>query len=331
MELNQPTRGYFSGSEGKVNATTWGIIALVATALIYAMGGQIGDYLVSAADNTLHLIISCGCLLFIAACLMDPKRRCFYLFRSLIRWLTSMFIELDPIGIRKTYVEHMQAKYEQFVKAIGDLRGQLRSVQRLGQTNKVALDNEANLFAAAVRKQDHGQQILHNNQHTRLAVLDQKYTTAADKLTNMLTRVSRCQEICALKIEDLKGDIAARVADQALARSTKTIAGRMSDILRGLPEEDMYAEAGMVLDQQYDQAMGEFDNILDLTKDVVNTADLQDSASLDAALAKMDLSAARVEVLPGVKQLTASSALQTFPTAGATTAQNSVDYSEFLK
>ncbi len=335
MELNTPSRGYFSGPEGKVNATTWGVIGLIAFALIYLMGGQVGDYLVSAADNTLHLVIACSCLLFIAACLMDPKRRCYYIFRSLIRWLTSMFIELDPIGIRKTYVERMQAKYEEFTKAVGDLRGQLRGIQRLSAQNKQALGNEQALFAAAVKQQNHGQQVLHNNQQQRLGLMDQKYTIAIDKLTGMQTKVLRCQEICGLKIEDLKGDIAAREQDAALARTTRTMSGSLRNILRGLPEEDMYNEAGGVLDAQYDAAMGEFDNILDLTRGVIESADLQDTASLDAALAKMELSSAKVEVLPGMKQI-AAPALQAYPTAAATvadgkTTEKVVDYSEWLK
>jgi len=329
MELNQPTRGYFSGPEGKVNATTWGIIGLVAFALVYLMGGQVGDYLVSAADNTMHLVIVSVCLVFVAACLMDPKKRCWYLFRSLIRWLTSMFIELDPIGIRKTYVERMQAKYEEFTKAVGDLRGQLRGIQRLSQQNATVLQNEQALFAAAVKQQNHGQQVLHNNQQQRLGMMAQKYATAIDKLTGMQTRVLRCQEICGLKIEDLKGDIAAREQDAALARTTRTMSGSLKNILRGLPEEDMYNEAGNVLDAQYDAAMGEFDNILDLTRGVIDSADLQDTASLDAALAKMELSSAKVEVLPGVKQLAAPTSMP-YPSA-TQTAEKVVDYSQYLK
>ena len=89
-----PSRGYFSGPEGKVNATTWGALALGFLLIIWIMGGKIGDYLIQAADNTLHLAIVGGVLLLIVAALVDPKKRAWYLFRAIVRMLTSWLIEL---------------------------------------------------------------------------------------------------------------------------------------------------------------------------------------------------------------------------------------------
>lgn len=84
MDNITPTRGYFSGPEGKVNAITWGAIAVAFFFVVYLMGGSIGDYMVNAADNTLHLAIVAGILLFVVALLVDPKKRAWYVFRALV-------------------------------------------------------------------------------------------------------------------------------------------------------------------------------------------------------------------------------------------------------
>lgn len=345
MDLNTstPSRGYFSGPEGKVNATTWGIIGVVAFALVYLMGGQVGDYLVSAADNTLHLVISISCLLFVAACLMDPKRRCWYLFRSLIRWLTSMFIELDPIGVRRSYVERVQSKYEQFTKAVDTLRGQLIGTRRKAAANAKDLTDQSNLFKAAMQRGDQRSEILLSKDIKRKEILQTQYESSINSLAKSEKIVVRYQEICADTITDMQADIKFRQEQLALTKATRGITGGIKAILRGLPEKDMYDEAGDVLDTQYDATLGAFDNVLDMTKDILSSADLHDDAALQSALAKFETNNARVVIGIGQNQLTGAAVMKqiaapvlqmAYPTASATTAtttKNPVDYSEFLK
>jgi hypothetical protein len=309
-----PNKGYFTGPEGKVNATTWGVIALGFLVIVWVMGGKIGDYLVSAADNTLHFAIVAAVLLFIVAALIDPKKRLWYLFRSIVRWLTSMFIELDPIGIRKSYVERLQARYAEFQNAVGTLRGQLISAQRKADAKAAEIRDQEAKFAIAVKKNDRQAELLLANSKVRAQGLLTQYVKSINNLTRMQTVVVRYQEICGVKIADLQDDIKTREEQMALTKATRGISGAISGILRGLPEADMYEEVGAVIDTQYDQALGEFDNILDMTKGAISNADLSDDAALEAALSKYELSS-------GTKQVAAP----------APAPQQSTDYSDLLK
>jgi hypothetical protein len=60
-------------------------------------------------------------------------------------------------------------------------------------------------------------------------------------------------------------------------------------ILKGLPnEQEMYDQSLEVLEQQYSNAIGEVEHFLDMTKDIVATADLQDGADTSKALKLLD-------------------------------------------
>ncbi len=333
------SRGYFSGPEGKVNATTWGAIAVAAFFVVYLMGGQVGDFLVSAADNTLHLIISCAVLLFMAACLMDPKKRCWYLFRAIIRWLTSMFINLDPIGIRKSYVERVQAKYEQFTKAVDTLRGQLIGTRRKAAINAKELADQSSLFQAAAKRNDTRAETLLAKDIRRKETLRDQYTNSIESLAKSEKIVVRYQEICADTITDMQADIKFREEQMALTQATRGITGGIKAILKGLPEKDMYDEAGDVLDNQYDATLGAFDNVLDMTKDILTSADLHDDAALQSALAKFELNNAGVVIGIGEKQTTGAAVMKQIAAPAVyiparhetTTSGSATDYSEFLK
>lgn len=288
MDNITPPRGYFSGPEGKVNAATWGGLALGFFVIVWAMGGKIGDYLVNAADNTLHLVIIGAILALIGAALIDPKKRVWYLFRGIVRWLTSAFIELDPIGIRKSYVERLKAKQAKFIEAVNIVRGQLIGAQRDALANNREYDQHAGIFQAAMKTGDQRAQISNSKDMKRCEILGQQYAEAIANLTKVQNVVVRYQEICADEITDKESDIRFREKQLKLAKATGGISDRIRSLLHGLPEKDMYDEAGNVLDDIYDQTLGEFDNVLDLTKDILSNANLADAAALQSALAKFE-------------------------------------------
>ena len=324
-----PSKGYFSGPEGKVNATTWGVLALGFFIIVWIMGGKIGDYLVEAADNTLHLAVVAGVLLLVVAALVDPKKRVWYVFRSLVRLLTSWFIELDPIGIRKSYCERVQAKYQKFTDAVATLRGQLIAAQRKAAINQKDLDEQSALFQSALKRGDQRQEVLLSKQIKRDEILRDQYNASITSLTKFQKVVVRYQEICADTVTDLQADIRFRQEQQALTQATRGISGSIRAILQGLPEKDMYDEAGDVLDTQYDQTLGEFDNVLDLTKDILSNADMRDDAALQAALAKFETKDTSVMV---GKQTKAEVLRQiAAPLESISTTQNTGDYSDLLK
>ena len=42
--------------------------------------------------------------------ILDPKTRnlTWYMYKSAMRWITSIFVKIDPIGILKSYVEDLR-------------------------------------------------------------------------------------------------------------------------------------------------------------------------------------------------------------------------------
>lgn len=335
MDNLTPSRGYFSGPEGKVNRNAWITVGLCVAVFMFLMGGRVGEFVLEAVNNSIdtaegmiHLAFLGGILFLIMAALMDPKKRCWYLFRAVVRYLTSKCINLDPIGIRKSYVERVQAKYEKFTEAVSTLRGQLISAQRKAATNAQELTQQTQLFHVATQHGDQRQQVLLSKAIQRKEALKSQYDNSIASLSKMQKFVVRYQEICADTITDLQDDIKTREEQMALTKATRGITGGIRAILQGLPERDMYEEAGNVIDSQYDQTLGEFDNALDMTKGILTGADLSDDAALQAALAKFENSNTAVVVGKTTKaELMRQIAMPTFTPTSTT----SSDYSDLLK
>jgi hypothetical protein len=65
-----------------------------------------------------------------------------YGFKSVMRKITSMFVEIDPIGIMKNYIEDLLEKYEVMKKNVNELKGRLNQLQTLITTNEKERQNQ---------------------------------------------------------------------------------------------------------------------------------------------------------------------------------------------
>ena len=58
------------------------------------------------------------------------------MYKSIMRFVTGIFVQIDPIGILQSYVEDLKTNLKKMNKQIGLLRGQMRKLNDVIQTNK---------------------------------------------------------------------------------------------------------------------------------------------------------------------------------------------------
>ena len=105
------------GTAGKV------VLVLGAAAVAYGFV-QILPFLIAAATDTLHLAALIGAILVFLFIVTDKRVRTLasLMFQSVMRYLTGLFIELDPIGILKSSPN--QAVAQAFVAYVKSPAGQ---------------------------------------------------------------------------------------------------------------------------------------------------------------------------------------------------------------
>ena len=66
--------------------------------------------LIGLLNNVLALSVMLLVLAAIIYMVLDPKMRnlVWYMYKSIMRWITGIFIQIDPIGILKSYVEDLE-------------------------------------------------------------------------------------------------------------------------------------------------------------------------------------------------------------------------------
>src|SRR5207253_2912876 len=130
------------------------------TGMVFAAGalGALGvvlykllPYLVSIAQNTLYLVgllMALGAIIYM---ILDPKVRnlVYYLYKSVMRWITGLFVQIDPIGILQTYIEELKDNLKKMDNQIALLRAQMRKLKDIMDENARAIQNNLSLASKA--------------------------------------------------------------------------------------------------------------------------------------------------------------------------------------
>jgi hypothetical protein len=345
-------KGFLSRPEGKFGLVIPIVMGII---IVYFFGSAIGDFVVNAADNLLHLVIVGTASAALLWMLFDSKFRTmvFYLYRSLMRWITAQFIDIDPIGILKTYKEQMMGKLNDMKESLDKLKGQKIKVTRLLEAKQKDIDNQLHLLQQAKIQNDLRNESLVGKQVARLQDMINRYTGDLTTITTLVTVMNRYYGLCEDTVTDMDNEIKYRQETSAYSKESRNVVRSAMSIMKGLPEQDMWDDSLAALETQYTQAMGEVDGFLDVTKNILTQADLQDGASASKALEMLDAwekqnagvslggvkgQVTKAAIIHEAKQLNASTAVpMSFTTAKPNYAAVPVknnggdDYSTFLK
>jgi hypothetical protein len=280
-------KSFWKRPEGKV-----GLIPPIALgALAIYFWGEIVPFLVNAADNTLHLVLTVIAIVAIFWILADKNFRnfIFYFYKSAMRLLTSMFVEIDPIGILKTYKSRLVEKLGEMDSALSDIKAERVTLERKMKENQSAYEHSMSLVDAAHKANDQRTLALESKQVGRLEKRLERQKAYYERIMFVVNVLTRYRQVSEDTITDMGRDIEDKELERQESRAYKKGMAAAFGILRGLPDEkEMYDMSCETLERQYSQAIGEVEHFMDITKDIISKANLEDSAATDAALAKLE-------------------------------------------
>ena len=102
------------------------------TGLFFVIAALIGGGILVSAfisaitaflSTTIGLIVTLLVLGAVVFTAIDPKARnlVWYMYKSVMRWVTGLFIQIDPIGILKNYVDDLRDNLKKMTRQISQL------------------------------------------------------------------------------------------------------------------------------------------------------------------------------------------------------------------
>jgi phage shock protein A len=274
MEYNYQPKNFWKRPEGITGS-------LILAGILFG-----GAYLVVKAlpilvSLTSNIIFLSGMLLGLGAIIymiLDSKVRtiCWYAYKSLMRWITSLFVKIDPIGILKSYVEDLKDNLGKMNKQITKLRSQMHLLREQIHNNKKQIDQSMNLAEEAKQEDKQSVLVLKSRQAGRLKESNLKLEDLYGKMNILYKVLARMYENSEVLAEDIGNQIKIKEQEQvAIHASYSAMKSAMSIISGDKDKRALFDESLEALADDISGKVGEMEQFMELSENFMASVDLQ--------------------------------------------------------
>jgi predicted nucleic acid-binding Zn-ribbon protein len=228
--------------------------------------------------STLQILLGLIGIAVLLYVILDPKMRnlIWYMYKSVMRWITGVFVNIDPIGILKSYVEKLEGNLGKMSKQIGNLQGQMTQLKGVMDGNNKEVEN-AMKRAEQAKKQGLEQQItLETRKAARLQDSNEKYRILygrMDLLKKVLTKMYDNSEIL---MEDTKDQVRVKEQERKAIRTSHSAMQSAMSVLSGDPDQRAMFEMAMEnINNDVAGKVGEMERFMEASSKVMSSIDLQ--------------------------------------------------------
>jgi len=273
-DSKQKIKTFWQRPEGKLGAFV--IIALVA--VIGLFGEAIFAFITLLLTNlitTIALFVALGIILYI---IFDPKIRnlVWYMYKSIIRWITSVFVQLDPIKILETYIQYLYKNLKEMDVHIAKLKGQIAKLKSVVEKNRREMEQNLKMAEQAKKKNNMDLVAINTRQFGRLKESNERYGALLGKIDLLYKVLSKIHKNSGYLIKDTENEVRMRKQEYKAIKAGHSAMKRAMSIVQGDPDKkmifDMATEA--IVDDVHNK-IGEMERFIEISGSFIDSVDLQ--------------------------------------------------------
>lgn len=247
--------------------------------------------IVALMQNVLYLSLMLAALGVIVYMILDPKMRnlIWYMYKSVMRSITGMFVQIDPVGILKSYVEDLEDNLKKMRKQIGLLRGQMRKIQGLMEKNDKDISNNLKLAAAARDKGKDQQMVLSSRRAARLKESNQKYQVLHNKMEVMYRILTKMHQNSEILLEDTRDQVKLKEQERKAIRASHSAMKSAMSVISGDPDKRAMFDMAMEnINEDVANKVGEMERFMEMSASFMDSVDLQNGVFEEQGMAMLE-------------------------------------------
>ncbi len=248
-------------------------------------------WIIWAAGQTLYLA---GMLMVLAAIVymvLDPKMRNLvgYMYKSVMRWITGLFVQIDPIGILKSYVEDLKNNLRKMNRQVSQLRGQMHKMKELIVNNQRQIASNLDLASKARDKDKKNIMILKSRKAGRLKESNVRLEDLYKKMEVLYRVLTKMYENSEIMLEDIKDQVEIKEQERkAIHASNSAMKSAMSIIQGDKDKRYMFDMALEAIADDVSQKVGEMERFMDMSANFMQSVDLQNGVFEEEGLKMLE-------------------------------------------
>jgi predicted nucleic acid-binding Zn-ribbon protein len=228
--------------------------------------------------NTLYMVGTLAVLGILIYMVLDPKMRnlIFYAYKSVMRAITGMFVQIDPIGILKTYVEELQNNLRKMNKQISQLRAQMHKLKELIVKNEREIKNNLQIAGKAKETNKRNVMILKSRRAGRLKDSNMRLEELYKKMEVLYRVLTKMYENSQILAEDIKDQVMVKEQERKAIHASHGAMKSAMSVINGDPDQRAMFDMAMEnITEDVANKVGEMERFMEMSANFMDSVDLQ--------------------------------------------------------
>jgi len=234
--------------------------------------------------TTVAFFVVVGIIIYV---ILDPKFRTlvWYMYKSFMRWFTGMFVQIDPIGILKSYIEYLYNNLKAMNEQIAKLKGQMSKMSRLIEDNKREMEENLKMAEQAKKKGNMELVTINTRQYGRLKETNNRYMALLTKIDLLYKVLSKIHKNSGYLIKDTENEVRMREQERIAIRAGHSAMKSAMNIISGDPDRKMMFDmATELVVEDVHNKIGEMERFIEVSGSFIDSIDLQNGVYEQAGL-----------------------------------------------
>jgi hypothetical protein len=247
--------------------------------------------IIALTQNVLYLGILLMVLAAIIYMVLDPKMRnlVWYMYKSVMRWVTGIFVQIDPIGILKSYVDDLKSNLSKMNKQIAVLRGQMHRLREIILNNQKDIQSNLRMASMAKETEKTAMVVLKSRKAGRLKESNMKLEDLYRKMEVLYRVLGKMYENSEILLEDIQDQVKVKEQERKAIHASHSAMKSAINIISGDSDQrymfDMALEA---IADDVSQKVGEMERFMEMSSSFMNSVDLQNGVFEEEGMAMLE-------------------------------------------
>jgi len=194
----------------------------------------------------------------------------------MMKWITGIFIEINPMAILKAYVSDLRKNLKKMHKQIGKLRVQMHKLKEMMVTNQKNIKTNMNLASEAKKSNQNAQVILKTRKAGRLQESNMKLGDLYKRMEVLYRVLNKMYENSAILTEDIEDQIELKEQEhKAMMAGHSAMKSAMTIIKGDTDKRAMFDQALEAIADDVSGKVGEMERFMEMSEEFMNSIDLQ--------------------------------------------------------
>ena len=286
-ETNIKTKTFWEKPEGKTGA--FFLIALLG-GLAYVLF-KFSAQILLMLQNTLGIVALLAILGVIIYMVLDPKWRTLasYFYKSIMRWITGIFVTIDPIGILKNYISDRESNLNKMGGQLDNLRGQMRKLLTIVDDNNKEIKTNLIIAKKAKEQNNENAMLLASRKAARLEESNEKYSSLHSKMSVLYRILSKMYSNSEILIEDTKDQVKVKEQERKAIRASHSAMRSAMSIIKGdADKRAIFDQAMEHIADDVANKVGEMERFMEISSDFMSSIDLQNGVFEEQGLKMLE-------------------------------------------